>query len=1694
MTNQYPNQQQETEKLTYALFLNSIGIDEAEVARLDDDATGNQAEVGEKKKKRWTAAKKKESRDKLALDLTLNTDETLSLNDLIGAMLPEGVALPDELPVIKFSDLKITANAQTGAFELNGKSAISYELPLGIPGLAIHETTLNLKRAKKEEGEAGPEKGEGGLVYSCTIQVCGKAPVPVVNGLIFNSINFTFELTEESGWSLTGDVGIQLLEAEYNLGAGLEIGEGSRGIALQASREAETPLLKLGTLASLDVSSVTFNIKKALNDNAEDNAEAAKNSAYSWSLEAAGSLALHLANDSDYCIRGKLGLNQGGNTTAFLFEATDGAIAIPMHIPQHQIDLHVGLEHIDITAKDGSSGTLDWSLTVATKAWLTGLPKVLQDLLADAAVGQMVISGDGLRLTVDRILAPVEILLPETQFGTVSLAPGKAAIDASNLALTLNSDELMVSLDVGAALPADLNKMFGTQSDGSPSIRFFNTYQSGNNDSIIKLRLAIDAKKGFTIELLTSPIAAIAFEQKDGDTWCNADLGEFGAAGFRVPKFSYDGYNFSATGGFSQVRPFQIPLKPIKELLEKNGLKDAGGRLPNSVRLVDLNMIDSQGRLQVDNFVKTLQAATGIALPSDIVAMLEKIKDQINQLPTDFLRYLRFELPKSFTFDISITVDGGAKIKVSTEDGTPIRILLPAGLMCENLVGLELRSFTFGEIFSGTLFLLSIDVRLDIFDLVTLASTLIPRTALLGLPDPHELHRRLIIKDLLMLIVYQTVVPIPIPIFYKELGVDYLGLEGTRLESHWYFPAPEFNLGEGLDTLKALSRFVTEPDYLLDTGEASVGPKGLVLHLPFDEAESATTFADQSGHGIAIAGDVTTCPKAGFAGKIGKAVKFDGVNDCLSLPHRDAFRSPQFSLSVWFQWDQLGTANIGFLAGKGVERCEIHTGEGNGLRFIPAGHPTTTVDAPNFIQPGWNHVVVTYTGSEACVYRNGKLFASKTDISGGADLASDTAAFSIGRRSDGGYYFAGLIDDLRVYNRALSAEEIAELFALPATVKAVVPRKMDLSYTIGANYIQLPEYFGKDLVLGSKENILTISAYRSLALMLNAAKTLSLNEIIHAVPLEKRVGKLDISFFGIESNVAWLITTPDEFRQVGYSQLPLPSTEVESTLQVLPPSVQPNERGLVVFLKGVWNVFNTARLNACFGLVGSSQGFATGLRINGAISDLISINMAGTLIVNTDPKVPDGLMLTGHSHLSVLNDEVFTGNLKLSNTKGLTVAGRLNLFPRTPGVNVLGELSGRINQDELNIFGDVSVTLGNYWALAEAKAEIRHTGINIRGKWLDQSLDFAVEPDGDAIQLLATISPISLGDLFILTGINGALQPIAMVRVGESQGPRVYINGEVSILGIRSATEVHFSETGFCFETSGKIFNLFACSLKAKASSLYIEGGFRVQGVFQNDFLSSLKKEVSKIITADTDAVVKGLSDAEVAVRNAKVEVDKINGEIDRLRKTITGERADAQNKLKYAQDEVDRAQHEVNKIQDEINATKKYYNSLPKIDLPWKANQTREAGWFAAKQAALYSALGIATAALQAAKLVLEGIKQLAKVTPIELDSRMSTRIAAHEIATAALTVAGQVLNKAGAGARAVSSVEQFVIEHGSDVLLQIRSVSFDTDLSAIANNTIPLQLDIEFMRQSRRLSLDYNFSNPIASAKSVAKALLSA
>jgi hypothetical protein len=76
----------------------------------------------------------------------------------------------------------------------------------------------------------------------------------------------------------------------------------------------------------------------------------------------------------------------------------------------------------------------------------------------------------------------------------------------------------------------------------------------------------------------------------------------------------------------------------------------------------------------------------------------------------------------------------------------------------------------------------------------------------------------------------------------------------------------------------------------------------------------------------------------------------------------------------------------------------------------------------------WTYLAATYDGTTLRIYVNGSL-AQSTNVPG--TLVTSNGALRIGGNSVWGEYFRGLIDEVRVYNRALSVSEIQSDMSRP---------------------------------------------------------------------------------------------------------------------------------------------------------------------------------------------------------------------------------------------------------------------------------------------------------------------------------------------------------------------------------------------------------------------------------------------------------------------------------------------------------------------------------------------------------------------------------------------------------------------------------------------------------------------------------------
>jgi hypothetical protein len=206
-------------------------------------------------------------------------------------------------------------------------------------------------------------------------------------------------------------------------------------------------------------------------------------------------------------------------------------------------------------------------------------------------------------------------------------------------------------------------------------------------------------------------------------------------------------------------------------------------------------------------------------------------------------------------------------------------------------------------------------------------------------------------------------------------------------------------------------------------------PAGPVAAYGFEEARGAAV-GDASGHGNtgAIAGARRTA-----AGRFGRALSFDGHEDWVTVPDGPSLRlRGGMTIEAWVY----PTAGRG--AWRTVAVKERRSGLAYGLHATAAGRRPAGAAAGHAARGAaslpirrWSHLAVTFDGARLVLYVNGAAIAGRP--APGA-IAGSTEALRIGGDAVWDEWFAGRIDETRVYDRALGAS------ALCADMAAAVGR------------------------------------------------------------------------------------------------------------------------------------------------------------------------------------------------------------------------------------------------------------------------------------------------------------------------------------------------------------------------------------------------------------------------------------------------------------------------------------------------------------------------------------------------------------------------------------------------------------------------------------------------------------------------------
>ena len=280
------------------------------------------------------------------------------------------------------------------------------------------------------------------------------------------------------------------------------------------------------------------------------------------------------------------------------------------------------------------------------------------------------------------------------------------------------------------------------------------------------------------------------------------------------------------------------------------------------------------------------------------------------------------------------------------------------------------------------------------------------------------------------------------PLLAKEIAQLAQGRESHvqfSVDGSWENNDGTFNPGYGTVIMKSTSNesIKTGGDAFHNLDIEDPQEPGLVGYWKLDEGEDNTCSGgedacDSSGngnHGTINGGDGDEWVASGTGTALfynPYAMDFDGSDDYVSTPLLSVSTT---SIAVWVKADAVDTnyevlvgadadaSNRGYILSKGGQTNQ----KWNFFLADRSEHAASSAD----ITTSWTHVVGVHTGNEFQLYVNGAL----VDTQSSAYSVVGAPTYSIGRRDYTGFnqYFAGSLDDVRIYNYALTDEQISRL-------------------------------------------------------------------------------------------------------------------------------------------------------------------------------------------------------------------------------------------------------------------------------------------------------------------------------------------------------------------------------------------------------------------------------------------------------------------------------------------------------------------------------------------------------------------------------------------------------------------------------------------------------------------------------------------
>lgn len=207
---------------------------------------------------------------------------------------------------------------------------------------------------------------------------------------------------------------------------------------------------------------------------------------------------------------------------------------------------------------------------------------------------------------------------------------------------------------------------------------------------------------------------------------------------------------------------------------------------------------------------------------------------------------------------------------------------------------------------------------------------------------------------------------------------------------------------------------------------ADESDNSLILYFSFDELDGDTAIDhSQYANNGTLAGAPELAP-----GKFGNALKLNGETDWVEVPHADILTVDEnLTVMAWINAERHTGPNgqrwQGILSkGNSPRSYSFYTESPSECLHLSAGG-SGSVCTGKIALNEWQHVVAHVDNGTHRYWLNGENvgeFPGQNPLPG----AADTAAVLVGKTHEGNREFLGLIDEVRIWNRALSEGEILE--------------------------------------------------------------------------------------------------------------------------------------------------------------------------------------------------------------------------------------------------------------------------------------------------------------------------------------------------------------------------------------------------------------------------------------------------------------------------------------------------------------------------------------------------------------------------------------------------------------------------------------------------------------------------------------------